>query len=189
MPVSDVDVINGALLQLGAQTISAIGEDSVAGELSAATYETIRDRVLASHPWGFATKRVQLTELSPVPATGTGFDRRFQLPTDYLRVLELIDARDEDWVIEDQELLTSFVDDVFVKYIRRVETPGKFSAPFVEALQSILASEWAEPLTSSNSLSNRMDRAAEVRMRRSRSFDGQESAMQIVEHYSWIQKR
>jgi len=188
MPVSDLDVINGALLQLGAPVISAIGEDSVAGELSAATYATIRDRVLAGHPWGFSTRRVLLVETT-APVTGSGFTRAFLLPGDHLRVVKVIDQADQDWVVEDGNLLTDITGDVFIQYIRRVEEPGRFSAPFVEALQAVIAAEWAEPLTSSNSLSNRMDRAQEVRMRRSRSFDGQESAMQITEHYSWLQER
>jgi hypothetical protein len=188
MPASDTDIVNGALALLGVQPISAIGEDSVPGGLAQNTYETIRDELLASHPWGFATKRVQLAELTP-PDEGTGYTRRLQVPDDYLRIVEVIDQQDDAWSVEGRELWTDIDGEIWVRYIRRVTAPGLFSMPFVDALEHQLAARWAETLTKSAELAKKVETKADMKLRTGRSFDGQEGSVKIIEVHGWVNER
>lgn len=188
MPASDLDVVNGALTLLGVAPISAIGEDSVAGGLAQSTYASIRDEVIASHPWGFATKRVKLVAL-PDPDPGSGYDRRLQLPADYLRVIQVIDSADDEWSVEGRELWTNVAGDIWVRYIRQITAPGLFSRPFVETLEHELARRWAETLTKSENLKVHLTREAELKTNRARSFDGQEGSIRKVEVFGWVNER
>jgi hypothetical protein len=189
MAVSDLDIVNGALDKLGVAPISAIGEDSVAGGLAARTYAHKRDELLQSHPWGFALKRVALVLLAPPPDAESGFLYRYQLPADYLRVVEVIDAQADEWVVEGRELWTSIVGPLWIRYIRQVTQPGLFSAGFGAALEHALAVDWAETLTKSTTLAARVAGAADRKVREARSFDGQESSIQVIESHGWVTER
>lgn len=188
MPASDLEIVNGALALLGVQPISAIGEDSLPGGLAQQTYSIIRDELLASHPWGFATLRIQLVEL-PAPDAGTGYDRRLQVPDDYLRIVEVIDQADDAWSVEGRELWTNIDGDIWVRYIRRITAPGLFSMPFVEALEHQLAARWSETLTKSAELARKVEIKADLKLRTGRSFDGQEGSVRVVEVHGWVNER
>lgn len=190
MPTSNEEIVNGALSLLGIAPIVTIGEDSVAGGLAQRDFARIRDELLASHPWGFATKRVALVDLSPAPDEGTGYQRRLQLPPDYLRIVEVIDQLDQAWSVEDRELWTNIEGDIFVRYIAQVVAPGKFSLPFIEALEHRLASRWAEPLSRSSELKQAVRGDAEYALRGSRSSDGQEASIRVVDMPGgWVNER
>lgn len=188
MATSDLAVVNGALDLLGVAPISAIGEDSEAGGLASRTYASLRDEFLASHPWGFATVRVQLAELS-APDSASGFTRRFQLPADTLRVIEVLDANREDWVVEGRELWTSISGNVWVRYIRKMTQPGLFSASFEAAFKRYLAVNWSETLTRSSSTAERLEKQEARMTQDARSFDGQQGQVQVVEVEGWIDER
>lgn len=189
MPTSNEEIVNGALSLLGVSPITTIGEDSVAGGLASRDYERVRDELLASHPWGFATKRVMLAELA-APDEGTGYTRRFQVPADYLRVIEVIDQEDDAWSVEDRELWTNIDGELWVRYIAKVVAPGKFSLPFVEALEHRLSARWAEALTRSSDLKTQVRGDAEYTLRAARSADGQESSIRVVDMPGgWVNER
>lgn len=188
---SDLDIVNGALARLGVAPISAIGEDSEPGTLAATTYEVLRDQLLHSHPWGFATKQATLTQ---APATPPGWGSAFTLPNDYLRIVEIVwEDRvgwDYRWLVQDGVLVWEGDEETLeVRYIYRVTEPGRFTPGFTDALMAKLASEWAEALTSSNTLMDRLARTADQKMRETRSYDGQEAYPRVIRHHSWTEDR
>tara|TARA_Y100000590_G_scaffold82986_1_gene92506 strand:- start:16500 stop:17072 length:573 start_codon:yes stop_codon:yes gene_type:complete len=185
---SDLDIVNGALSKIGVAPIAAIGEATAAGALAQTTYSVYRDQLLQSHPWNFATKTAALTTtITPIP---TGWSQAYQLPADTLRVLEIIGGEQMVWSVEGGDLCvnttTTFTG---IRYIAQITTAGNFSAGFVDALMSKLAAEWAEPLTSSNSLGEMMAKKEELTLREARSFEGQEGSPKVVELFSWTQYR
>ena len=187
---SDLEIVNGALTRLGQPPISVIGEATRAGALAAAEYERIRDGLLRSHPWNFATTTAQLTAHLPTPV---GWLKAWELPLDQLRVLSIVDIggpETEVWSIEDGVLVEKVAfSSVVIRYIRRVLEPGRFSHGFVDALIATLAQEWVEPLTSSASLSQRIDVAQDRALQVARSAEGQEGSVKVIQHSSWIQRR
>ena len=60
MPTNDYDIVNLALVRLGASRITALTDGSRNANEANAIYSLIRDEVLRSHPWSFATTGINL---------------------------------------------------------------------------------------------------------------------------------
>ena len=94
MATSETAIANSALAKIGAKSILSLDDDSREARLMKQQFAPLRDMLLRSHPWNFAIKRLELAASSTAPIFG--FDNRFVLPVDYLRVLE-IDSEDQEW--------------------------------------------------------------------------------------------
>lgn len=116
-------------------------------------YPQTRDEVLRSHRWNFATQRTVLTRLANAPLFGWAV--QYQLPIDFLRLLQLNRWRESEarslHEIEGNRLLTN-EEEGQLKYIARVEDANLFDALFIEALAIKLASKLARPLTNSSTM-------------------------------------
>jgi hypothetical protein len=143
---SDVEVCNLAMTMLGAETISSLTQASANARRCARVYIVTRDAELRRHPWNFARARASLAEDSTAPAFG--YDHRYQLPSDFLRLHPSADAL--DWQIEAGYVLTDDGAPLEVTYIRRVDDASLFDALFVEALAAKIAYLLAEEITQSN---------------------------------------
>ena len=108
-------------------------------------YDSARDLALRSHPWNEAKKRVILVQATD--ETIFGYDRRYALPTDSLRILSVNDTIGSDvrnrvggvkaWEVEDGEIYsnageipqtwvanTKYVDGEFISAIAVVWATG-----------------------------------------------------------------
>ena len=82
---SVVDICNRALQKLGAESITSLTQNTENARACNSCFEFLRDAELRAHPWNFAIKRAQLAaDLTPPEF---GYDLRYQLPSDYLRLL------------------------------------------------------------------------------------------------------
>lgn len=88
-----VSICSNALLMLGAQTINDFADqlNLDRAKLCANLYPTVRDDMLRSHPWNCAIKRAVLAPDAVAPAFGYTYS--FELPADFLRVLEVGSCR------------------------------------------------------------------------------------------------
>jgi hypothetical protein len=186
MASSAVAICNEALALVGAAPITSLSEESVPGQLCNSLYEPTRDELLADHPWKFATKRVELTADPDAPAFG--YDVRFPLPADCLRVLDTDLGTEADWTIENGYLLCND-SSCSIKYISKITTPATFSIPFCEALAHKLASKLAYPLVQSSTLADQMFRLYMVHLKDARSKNAQEGGIQQVQSNEWINSR
>ena len=173
MAYSTVGIINLALQRIGVGKITALypDENSTAAIDAAAIWEYIRDEVLQAKEWNFAKTRVALARKTIDPAFG--FSYAYALPTDFLRICT--DNKNDRSVsygtgttyaypageyagyavetLSDSTLclLTNYDNstgyDIYIKYIKRIEDPGKFSPSFINALSFRLAAELAIPRT------------------------------------------
>lgn len=168
---SEVDICNLALGHLGdTATVASLDppEGSAQAEHCARFYPIARDSLLEMHPWGFATKRVQLAQL------GTGWpewDYSYAQPADALNIIAVLppyatddysqglsnvpvaaggsyvpqafscelDANGADVIYTDQE-------DAVLRYTALVTDTTKFSPLFVMSLSWHLASMLAGPI-------------------------------------------
>ncbi|EBA0378294.1 hypothetical protein FIX59_23640, partial [Salmonella enterica] len=64
---SSVSICSNALLALGAHPINDFDEDTDHARLCANLYPTVRNKLLRSHPWNCAIKRVVLSPVSAAP--------------------------------------------------------------------------------------------------------------------------
>lgn len=171
---SEVDICNLALGHLGDNaTVASLDppEGSAQAEHCARFYPIARDSLLELHDWGFATRRVQLAQLSN---TWEQWDYAYARPADCLRVLAVIDPNATDdytsttgvytnnvpragaltspqpyaTEINDDgaEVILTDLDDAVARYTALVTDTTKFSPLFVMALSWHLASMLAGPV-------------------------------------------
>lgn len=156
---SRVEIANRALTKLGQARILTLTDDVKAAREINSCFDILRDAELREHAWSFSIKRAQLAALVSTPSWG--FDNQFQLPTDYLKMLDINDSWRvgiQDYVtgpsdpfkIEGGLILTDMDAPLKIRYVARIEDAGLYDALFVEALACRIAVEVCEALTQSN---------------------------------------
>lgn len=120
---SNTDLANRALAHVGEQQISDIDDPEVkAARVCKSFLQDIIDETLREHRWNCAIKRVTLSRLSDPP--NHGFQHAYQLPGDFIRMLELngeqFDASTEYFEIEDGKRLLCDDSQADIRYVRRI---------------------------------------------------------------------
>jgi len=150
MSVSEVQICNLALNRVGNLSITSLEDASKEGRACKVFYPICRDWVMERHPWNFAMARADISaQVEPAPAFG--FDYAYTLPTDCLRAWEIVGSTAE-WIAEDGQLLTDLDEEIYLSYIKRITTTGRFSVAFAECISVKLAAELANKLASDKAL-------------------------------------
>tara|TARA_R110000822_G_scaffold109543_1_gene239412 strand:- start:3140 stop:3742 length:603 start_codon:yes stop_codon:yes gene_type:complete len=185
MATSVVQIVNNALVKIGANAILTLTEDTEAARAANLVYDQIRDACIRDHVWNFAVNRVELAQNSTAPAFE--FSYQYNLPSDCLRVLQM-DDMSTLYKIEGGKLLT---DDGTAKilYLARVEDVNLFDAMFVEALSARLAAELSVTLSESNTLYSNMMEMYQRKISDARSMDAQESGYIEIVADTWLDSR
>lgn len=183
---TEVEIVNSALAKVGAGRILTLDDNSEPARLAKAIYPTLRDKLLRSHPWRFATKRVELGPLVDEPEFD--FSNKFQLPSDCLRVLAIDGNDSEEWKEESGELLCN-LSDVKIKYIWRNTDTSKYDANFTEVLALDLAVEFSIPLSNNATLRATLVQERDKAIREARSFSAQVGSVDRVKADNWLNAR
>lgn len=157
---SQIDIVNRAITKLGGARITSMNDNNKQARVMTALWDTVRQAELRKRFWSFALVRTTLPALATTPAWGFSF--AYQLPPDFLRIVQvndyfvdpnLLDYRNMDdspYAIEGGNILTDFPAPLKIRYVADVTNPGDFDPLFVEAFASKLAYEGCEDLTQSN---------------------------------------
>lgn len=186
MAITSTSICNSALAKLGAERIISLDADNSRAKLLKEQYEKIRDELLYSHPWNFATARVQIAPLSEQPLFD--FDYQFQLPVDCLRVYGTDLPQGAEWKVEGRLLLCNY-ETLNIKYIKKEEDCSLYTPAFVEVLALKIAADCAYSLVQSIQLADAMFKKYEYQLRQARSFDAQESMGDRVYADTWLNSR
>lgn len=192
MATSPVEICNWALTEIGASRIVALSENSRAAILANEQYDKHRKALLSSHPWNFASTRVQLALTVNTPVYG--FEKEFGLPLDCLRVWDTDLPEELEWVVETNyttgnRVLLCDSAEVRARIIRDITDTTKFSPHFEKALAMTMAASWAYIITNSTTMKDQMERIARLAVAEARSFDSQENGRQIFEANDWVNSR
>ncbi len=171
---------------MGYGAITSLSDGSKAANLADRTWPIVRDHVLRDHPWNFAVSRTTLAPLATAP--DWGFTYQHELPTDLLRLLEVLGLSAGEYQVEGSKILAD--DDVlYVRYIRQITDPNEYDAAFVNAVSTRLAFEMSESLTQSNPKKNGLwDEYVEV-INRAKLIDAVENPPSTFEEDSWVEAR
>jgi len=181
-----VEICNLALVPLGADTIMDLNEDSENARKLKAIYSLVLKDVLRAHPWNFALKRIELAQLVEGPLYG--YSHYYQLPPDYLRVVEINGQEEIDYVIEGKTILCS-EETVELRYIAYMEDSTLYDSNFVSLLASRLEAELAFAITQSKTLADSKWTIYKMKLARAHSSDAQEGKPQRVERHRWLESR
>ena len=144
---NDNDIVNRALLKLGQETVIDLTEDNERARAANALYASVRDTLLSTYRWNFATKRAILEACDLTPAFG--FKYQYDLPSDFLRLISLPDAPNnarDNYAIEQQHILTDYESPLKIIYTSRVTRANLFPPYFIEAFSCRLAYEMCDRL-------------------------------------------
>lgn len=155
---SEVDICNLALAHLGdSATVASISpaESTAQAAHCARFYPIARDRLLALHPWGFATRRAALALLESEAAT-TPWSYTYAAPNQLLTMLAVLadDATEDgesqpferETKADGTEVVLTNQEDAVGRYTVLVTDTTKFSPLFVDCLAWLLASDLAGPI-------------------------------------------
>lgn len=123
-------------------------DQTVQAQSARRTYVAMRDLVLEAFGWRFARKRDALAADTATPEWG--FDLRYAVPSDFLRILSIEDY-DGDYEVEGGYILTDSEAPLNIRYIARITDTSQFSPSFVDALATRWAAELAPTITKSKS--------------------------------------
>ena len=112
---SPVSICSNALIMLGDKPIASFTEGSRAAQVAANLYPDAKRDFLRGHPWNAAIKRTTLAPLSDTPEHG--YAHQFQLPADFLRMLEVVDG--QEFKIEGRRVMANTLV-LRVKYVAEV---------------------------------------------------------------------
>lgn len=144
-----VGINNVGLVRLGAARITALTDTSKAAVACNAQYELSRDSVLMEYEWRDAKKRTTLAADTTAP--NHGYDYRYALPNDCLRLLEVADGIEH--VVEGGYILTDEPDGLDILYIKQIVNPAEFHNPhLVQAVALKIAADICYHITQSKTL-------------------------------------
>lgn len=182
---SKVDIANIALSNLGEQPISSLTEANQRARACSGRYDDVRDLVLRSHLWNCALERVQLA--SDVAAPAWGFDYKYRIPSDCLRVISIKD-QEYAWKIEGSYIVSND-NTMYILYVRKEDNPEVYDALLVQAMGCRLAAECAQDITGKIELKDSMMAKYIAVLSEARSADASEGTPQKIESDLWLQSR
>ena len=147
---SETVACNLALATLGEPPLTDYATDTgtVANECRR-WFDIVRRKELMGYDWQFATTRTQLTKDVTDPAFG--WTSRYQIPTDCLRFLPITTtgeaaAEPVTHEVESGYILVNQTSDLYVRYIKDMETVTDWPDDFVNLFTAALAVALAENL-------------------------------------------
>ena len=194
--MSETDVINRALREVGADRITSLTDGSKSANVANDVYAKKRDTLLRGHLWNFATARQKLAKLSSTPVFE--YDNQFAYPSDWLRTMSVhnndggkstFDYRSEFSKADGQRIIVTSSDEIWMRYVYRVTNPQFWTEDFEEALVYALATTFAIPLASSRTLRDEMKDEARRWKATARSSDALGSTPERRPRGSWANSR
>jgi hypothetical protein len=191
---ANTDIVNVALRALGGTRITSLTDGSNNANAANDVYEIVRDQVLRSHPWNFATMRTQLAELGSTPAFG--YDHQYALPSDWIRTISVhdndaglggIDYKEETY--SGQRVILANSDAVYLRYVGRVTDPNLYPPDFLVALAVEIAMRLAPAIPNSVSAKEDLEREVKGILQGAKSVDAMNQAPERRPPGSWVQSR
>ena len=195
---SETELVNHALRKVGAQRILAITDDIPSAGIAQDIFGQERDDLLQSHPWNFAVTRKKLSRLADAPVFE--YQHAFTRPADCLRIISVSanDAGAGSVEYKSESLpqggghiavIMSNVDELWMRYVRRVTDVNLMTPAFRQVLILKLARVFATANANSNTLYDLIDREYTTALRQARSTDGIEDWPERLPEGSWAANR
>ena len=183
--VSEVTICNQALNWLGQDRISSLDDNTTAAKLCRANYQFIRDAVMETRMWTFATTRA-ISETTDIDDWGTSYVH--SVPLNWLGVYRAYVSAprsitegvvDQSYRKEGRNILSSRAK-LYLWGIQKVTDTQAFSPLFTQALAARLAADFAIPLTENRLLQADMWALYEAKLAEAAVRDGQQGGNDYV---------
>ncbi len=171
-----IEFCNIALTKLGVPKIESIDDNNMQSLTAKSLYPMIKDAVLSSYTWNFATLNAKLLKLE-----NTDNKYLYALPDDFLRTVTVFQTYENNPVHYDIQgnHIVSSAENITLQYIARREEIH-FPAYFTQALITRLAADFCLPLIDSTSRSESLYKIAEIELQKARGLDNQQIPPQTL---------
>ncbi|MDP2876861.1 MAG: hypothetical protein Q8O00_11800 [Holophaga sp.] len=174
---SIVDIANSALIDMGEPAINSLDQNTERAVTIKAVFDSQLDWLLEQHPWNFAKARVALAPLAEAPLYG--FSRAFQLPADFLALIDP-ETQLAQYRIENNQLLCD-ADQLSINYTRRVSNPEDMPPSFRETLAALIGSKVAKSITGSDDARVKLEGFFKDRLRTAKGLNANSSGQEEPE--------
>jgi hypothetical protein len=184
---SEIQICNAALALLGEPQIASLSSDSEAARQCNLLYSKSRNAVLRNHPWNFAETYAVLNLLTEVPPFE--YAHYYQLPTDCIRALRLVDTSEPWRVVANRRIMTD-ANPCNLVYTAEIVEVERFDPLFVQAVSYHLAASMAIILPNKANLHQQLMGMYENIIRQAKTADGQEGTpIAVTYSNSWRKAR
>lgn len=182
MATSKVDVANRASIMIGGAVISSLDppDDSVEAIVAANLYEDILNNLIATYPWRFCMKQMQLSRSGDSPEAR--WDAAYEIPADAL-IIRTVTVNGEPIEYDrygEMILCNASADDaVIADYLFR---PNEAAWPpyFTLLMEYVLAQAMAPGVTGRANLVDSLSQMVVVQERKARQADSQSTPTRKV---------
>lgn len=159
---SQTSIANLALAYLGQAPITSLQQNNEQARWLSLFYEPVRDEVLRTHDWAFATVEKPLVQVSGSTSEGKFI---YAYPTDALFIRRIYSPQDPQQAIPFEErfdtqshvrVLVTSVPQAYVRYTRKQTDETQYDPAFVKCFALALACDAALALTGDVNLSARL---------------------------------
>lgn len=189
MSLSQFDLINAALIKLGASKIASLNDGSPESDIAATLYTPVRDAVLSLYPWSFSTRQITLSTPSSM-APMTDYTYAFDLPVDHLRTLSAGSHGSDTSVMYRQNGTHIETDEsiIILTYTARVSETRQPSF-FDLLLINRLAAEFCLPLTENAARADNLYKMFERDLIQARFIDAVQDTPPKIKSFNLINAR
>lgn len=197
---TNTELVNAALRKGGgAKRINDLTDSVGSAGIAADVLSSELNDLLRDGTWNFSVTRIELGQLSTMPAFGWAF--AFALPADCLRVISVHDNSAGDGRVPYKleallqpdntyvNIVATDASSIFLRYARIVVDPNLMSSSFRQVLILRLAKIFAISIAKSNSLYTALDKEHDAALRRAKSIDGIEDYPEKLPEGSWAERR
>jgi len=177
------DIANSALIKLGQDRIAALSDTTNNAEIMNTRFEMVKRATLRDKPWQCAKKRVLPALLVTEPAFGYTYEH--QLPTDYIRVID-ITPTGTFWRIEGQKILSNS-NTLELVYIWDIDEDNAQDIDDLlgEAIAYHLAWDTCVKITNDGALRDQMERGYRMTLAQGAYVSSTEDSVNQAQITSW----
>lgn len=181
-----VEIANMALLECGAESISALSDSNERARACNTAWPFVRRTIYRLHTWNPPTKRALLDPDATAPLWD--FTTRYALPADCIRMLE-VDTLG-DWRIENGFIVCDEGgDDLGVRYIFDLEDPSTLDSTLTDTLVLFLAYRIMHRVNADKAIRDRIERQWIEFTKEAKQVDGSEQTDAEIEDDTWVTAR
>lgn len=201
-PMTELDVVNRALVKLGSTKITSLTADSKDARVMNNIVDPVRDRFLRSNPWNPAVDRAILAKDTVAPAWG--FASRFILPADFLKLLNVESSGrvfstgssshrtpplNIEYRLEGDYILTNESNSLNIRYVKRLTDMSRYTSDMLEALSTLYAVEACMSITGDLPTKRELRDEYDELIKIAKRNDGWEDDRYIFPDDSWLTVR
>jgi hypothetical protein len=193
--MTEVEIVNLALSWLGEDPIIAFTDDSTVARWCNLNYPGLRDAVLQTRTWTFATVRVESNSIVP-PVWGGGFAHT--PPPEWLMLTHVYRSvvgadpnqwkQSKGWRREGVSVI-ALEEDIFMQGLDQIVDPLLYPPLFTQALAARIAADGAIPFTENRQLQADMWGLYNDKLHEAAARDGQQGTSDVIKSNTLIDAR